>query len=142
MKKFCILGLIFAFFCFSFFCIAEEQDLSSLTDIELNDLRLKVEEEIAERDQFLASFYSQDVPYMVGQDLDAGTYLVSCVKKYIAALTGSRISIWNNLDEYDANQDNPLLQEFIILDQSIRITLENGNVFFIEGGIMSFDRID
>ena len=122
--------------------LCEGSSLSSLTDEQLNELLVAVEQEITSRDGYLSNFYGTEVLYTVGNDIEPGVYVVSCVKKYNSALTGARIEGWNSADEYNASPDTPSVKSFIVLGESTKFTLNDGNVFKIQGGILTFDRVN
>lgn len=138
-----VLAVMLILFCglLGSFANSEELNLSSMSDAELNDLRTRVEEEIANRDGFLQSFYTQDIPYIVGKDIEAGDYMISCVKKTISMLTGAKLRIWNTKKSYEECPDNSEIDMFVALDQTVRINIEEGNILFIQGGILSFNKM-
>lgn len=121
--------------------LCEEDVLASLTDEQLNEVFVAIEEEIANRDGYLSNFYGSEVLYTVGDDIDPGVYIVSCVKKYNSALTGARMEGWKTEEDYKAFPDEPSAKPFIVLGESTKIKLKEGNVFVIQGGILTFDKI-
>lgn len=140
MKKILVLLIGFVLFVMPMgWC--EENSLSNLTNEQLNQLLIMIEQEIANRDGYLSNFYGTEVLYIVGDDIDPGVYVVSCVKKYNSALTGARMEGWNSEDEYNSSPDEPSIKPFIVLGESTKLTLKSGNVFKIQGGILTFDRV-
>ena len=140
MKK--ILVLLIAFVLFAMpMGMCEENSLSNLTDEQLNQLLIMIKQEIANRDGYLSNFYGTEVLYVVGDDIEPGIYVVSCIKKYSSALTGARMEGWNSEDEYNTSPDEPSIKPFIVLGESTKLTLKSGNIFKIQGGILTFDRV-
>lgn len=122
--------------------LCEESALTSLTDEQLNELLVAIEQEIANRDGYLSNFYGTDVLYTAGDDIEPGVYIVSCVKKYNSALTGARMEGWKTEDDYKAFPDEPSAKPFIVLGESTKVKLKEGNVFLVQGGILTFDKVD
>lgn len=140
MKKITVLLVVFMLFITSI-GVCEENVLASLTDEQLNEMLVAIEQEIANRDGYLSNFYGTDVMYVVGDDIDPGVYVVSCVKKYNSALTGARMEGWKTEADYKASPDEPSTKPFIVLGESTKVKLKEGNIFRIQGGILTFDKI-
>lgn len=140
MKKISVLLVVFVLFITSI-GVCEENALASLTDEQLNEMLVAIEQEIASRDGYLSNFYGTDVMYVVGDDIDPGVYVVSCVKKYNSALTGARMEGWKTEADYKASPDEPSAKPFIVLGESTKVKLKEGNIFRIQGGILTFDKI-
>ena len=139
MKRIIVVFLILMIVSYS--GLSEQIDLASLSDLELNELRIRIEEEFAERGNILSTFYTDGLKYVVGDDIPSGDYMVSCVKKTISALTGSKMKCWNSLSDYELSNDAPTLDMFIVLGGSSRVNLKDGNIVEIQGGVLSFNQI-
>lgn len=140
MKKIAVFLVVFVLFITSI-GVCEEDVLASLTDDQLNEMLVAIEQEIANRDGYLSNFYGTDVMYAVGDDIDPGVYVVSCVKKYNSALTGARMEGWETEEDYKTFPDDPSEKSFIVLGESTKIKLKEGNIFRIQGGILTFDKV-
>lgn len=140
MVKKMLVFLFVAFILCSGLC--EDYDFSTMSDMELLDFRVKIEQEIADRGVSLNSYYYQDVPYIVGKDIEPGEYVITCVKNTISALTGGKFQLWNEESDYYSDSDSPKMSSFIVLGQSIRLRLDEGALFTIQGGVMSFNLIE
>lgn len=49
---------------------------------------------------------------------------------------------WKTEEDYKESPDEPSAKPFIALGGSTKIKLKEGNVFIIQGGILTFDKVD
>lgn len=139
------------FLCCSFFLIvmlffasgiAEEIDFSSFSDEKLNNYRIAIEEEIAKRDGFLTNFYGSGVSYVVGKDIEAGTYIITCVTiAPNSGLTELWFLHWKTEEDYNDGLGSTDVDRFLDIGDFIRITLDDGNVFKMDNGLASFNKL-
>ena len=137
MKRLVCLFLIMI----SFAAIAiAEVDLSTMTYSELNDLRGKINDEIATRTETGEANFFAGV-YVVGKDIKQGQYSLSCTRH---TRFGMRIGMFESMDRYydyckTNKSDNDLSEhtlsmEIIKTGDVYHLSLKEGDILLIERG--------
>ena len=129
MKKIVAIFVTIALLILPFYALAESIDLDSMTLDQLISLELAVQKKIYEQDP-MAKCVLYPGTYIVGDDIDAGDYLVQCVSlmpddKYV------------RLIHRDANGEH-LEEPCLDTEEVCRIRFEEGQDLKVLYGVITF----
>ena len=124
----------------SVFALAEEIDLSVMTDNELLILAAKVNDEIEKRSISTTASMVPSGTYYVGKDLKPGTYKLT-LSELVNYASRGMYYLYNSQDDLDNKK--PLNSSTVELGKDGRVTVEEGQVLTLHYGtwLMSEDKL-
>ena len=141
MKRFLISFICLVMVLSCFVCYSEGIDLESMSDFELIELQLKVQEAIYQYDP-TSGFAIYPGVYIVGEDIEAGDYIVKVLEyRDENQPTVSQITVWPDRDSYNEFRTADIFQSARFdkkNDPVIQLNIKDGMVLSVHYSVYQF----